>query len=382
MRCDLAILGGGLAGGLIAHALSVRRPDLSLRLIEAQPVLGGGRVWAFPANDIEPEHRWIVEPFLSRTWNGYDVVFPAHRRSLGVRYHAVRPAEHDAGLRRVLAPDTPVHARIARASATRVVLANGRTIDAAGVIDARGPGDLGLLDIRWRKYLGRELLLDRPHGIEMPIVMDAAVPQQDGCHFMQVLPLDARRLFVAACYYSDRRLADAHQMRRRIDDYAEQHGWRVGETTAEETGVTPMLLDGGFDGYWESGGEHAAKAGARAALLHPATGAAVADAVRLAAHVAELPDLSGPALHEALRVHAARAWGERSFYRMVAKMLFHVADDDARYRLFERLYRLPPRLIDRFNAMQSTPADKLRILAGRPSLPLSQTFRALMGSER
>ncbi|MFX8875712.1 lycopene cyclase family protein, partial [Acinetobacter baumannii] len=44
--CDIAILGGGLAGGLIALALAKARPDLSLRLIERGPTLGGNHVWS------------------------------------------------------------------------------------------------------------------------------------------------------------------------------------------------------------------------------------------------------------------------------------------------------------------------------------------------
>src|SRR6478609_9531929 len=41
--CDVAIVGGGLAGGLIALALAEARPEVSVRLIEAGAAPGGNR---------------------------------------------------------------------------------------------------------------------------------------------------------------------------------------------------------------------------------------------------------------------------------------------------------------------------------------------------
>src|SRR3546814_8812653 len=52
-RCDIAIVGGGLAGGLAALAFAAKRPDLDVRLIEAGAVgeIGRascrGRVWPY-----------------------------------------------------------------------------------------------------------------------------------------------------------------------------------------------------------------------------------------------------------------------------------------------------------------------------------------------
>src|SRR5690606_41850358 len=39
--CDIAIVGGGLAGGLLARALAPSRSDLALRLIECGPTRAG-----------------------------------------------------------------------------------------------------------------------------------------------------------------------------------------------------------------------------------------------------------------------------------------------------------------------------------------------------
>ena len=93
--------------------------------------------------------------------------------------------------------------KVLAASPTAVVLADGDRIEAKGVIDARGPGDLSLLDLGWQKFIGMEFALDEPHGLTHPIVMDATVEQIDGYRFVYTLPFSATRLFVEDTYYSD-----------------------------------------------------------------------------------------------------------------------------------------------------------------------------------
>jgi lycopene beta-cyclase len=56
---DLAILGGGLAGGLIALALRARRPDLRLVLVEGAETCGGNHIWSFFDSDVDTQDRWL-----------------------------------------------------------------------------------------------------------------------------------------------------------------------------------------------------------------------------------------------------------------------------------------------------------------------------------
>ena len=67
-ECDLAIVGGGLAGGLIALALAARRPDLSIRVVEAGDVLGGNHLWSFFDADVSREDRWLLTPLVCHAW--------------------------------------------------------------------------------------------------------------------------------------------------------------------------------------------------------------------------------------------------------------------------------------------------------------------------
>lgn len=59
-------------------------------------------------------------------------------------------------------------------------------------------------------------------------------------------------------------------------------------------------------------------------------------------------------------------------------MLFRAADPAERYRILERFYRLPEPLIARFYASQSTLADRVRILAGKPPVSIRRAVAAIM----
>lgn len=377
IRCDVAIVGGGLAGGLIAYALAVRRPDLDVRIVDPGERLGGNHIWSFFSNDIAPEQRWLIEPFVSASWNGYEVRFPKHRRELGIQYNAIRSERFDAVLREALRGDAVVQGRSTHVRHNGVALENGQLIRAGGVIDTRGTGQLRFLEGGWQKFLGQELRLAAPHRVSQPIVMDATVAQDDGYRFVYVLPFARDRLFVEDTYYSDTPAIDRDRLAGRIADYAAANGWDVAEVVREEAGALPVLTGGDFDAYWHSGSYEVGKAGARAALFHPTTGYSLPDAVRTAAFVAELGDLGGKSLHNALFARARQLWDERGFYRLLDRMLFHAAAPGERYKVLERFYRLNPALIGRFYAAQSTGLDKLRILAGKPPVPIGDAIRVL-----
>ena len=75
-------------------------------------------------------------------------------------------------------------------------------------------------------------------------------------------------------------------------------------------------------------------------------------------------------------------WDKSQYYHMLNRMLFRAARPDKRYRIFEHFYRLPPDLIARFYAGELTRWDKLRILSGRPPVPIGPALAALFGRGR
>ncbi len=375
--CDVAIVGGGLAGSLTALALHARRPDLDVRVIEGGTVFGGHHLWSFFGADVVKPHRPLIAPIVAHAWPDYDVRFPAHARTLAQPYYTVRSERLDAHVRATL-PELALMTgrKVLACSATAVVMADGDRLEARGVIDARGAGDLSTLDCGWQKFVGQELRVAGGHGIERPVVMDATVRQHDGYRFVYLLPFSADTLLVEDTYYSDTPDLDRATLRDRIGDYARAAGWGDHEVEREEHGVLAVVLGGDFEAYWRSTGK-VAKAGVRAGLFHPTTGYSFPDAVRFAHLIADANDLSGVALHDLTHAHAARAWAERKFYRMLDLMLFKAAEPAERYRVLERFYSLRPGLVSRFYAARSTTLDKMRVLAGKPPVPIGRAMAAL-----
>lgn len=375
---DVAIVGGGLAGGLIALALAARRPDLRLLLIEEGPRFGGNHLWSFFTGDVADAGRWLLAPLVCHAWPGHSVRFAGYARDLPGSYQSIESERLDSVLRRALPPEallTGTRADIV--TATSVRLANGVTIGARGVIDARGPAGLSHLDLGYQKFAGQLLELAAPHGLTRPIIMDARVDQADGYRFVYVLPFGPRAVFVEDTYYSESPELDLPRLQARIAAYAGEQGWRVHATGRVETGVLPVCMGGDFEGYWQSGGPGVAKAGLRGGFFHAMTGYSLPDAVRIATLVAGMADLSGPALHGALHKAAAAHWRGQRFYRLLATLLFKAADPPERHRTLARFYRLDPALIGRFYAGRSTLGDKLRILMGKPPVAISRAIAAL-----
>ena len=377
LHCDLAIIGGGLAGGLIARAFADRRPEVRLLLVEEQPALGGNHIWSFFDGDVPDADRWLVDPLVAHRWaGGHEVRFPGYSRTLWAPYNSISSARFDAELRATLG-DCIVRARVEALTPDGATLSDGRALSARAVIDARGGGDLSTLRCGWQKFVGQTLHLAQPHGLTRPVIMDATVAQLDGYRFVYLLPMAERTVFIEDTYYSDDAALDVAALRQRIAAYAQAQGWHVEAVAHEETGVLPVVYGGDFQRFWPAD-DPVARAGVRAGLFHPMTGYSLPDAVAFALHLTSVWPLDGAALALASRAYAQAHWRRGAYYRMLGKMLFLAAAPVERYRIFARFYRLSPRLIGRFYGGRSSTSDKLRILCGRPPVPIRAAMRALL----
>lgn len=381
--CNLAILGGGLAGSLIALAMAARRPDLKLALVERGDRIGGNHVWSFFDSDIAAEHRAVVEPLVAARWPGYCVHFPNRSRELSTPYNSITGESLDAAVRTALpAGSLLLGTEVLSATDTRVALAGGSAIIADAVIDARGSEGLPHMTGGWQKFLGQTLRTSAPHGLVRPVVMDARVEQADGYRFVYCLPFSEREVFVEDTYYAESPALDRDLLRRRVADYATSRGWQVETVAYEESGVLPVIARGDFEAFWRTTGAGMARAGARAALVHPLTSYSFPDAVRFAMHLTTLDNLSGASLERVSHAWAAQHWRRGRFYRMLTTMLFGAARPHERRRLLERFYGLPERLIERFYAGRSTPLDMARVVVGRPPVPAGAALASLAGRGR
>lgn len=377
-RVEIAIVGGGLAGGLIALALHRRDPAMPIALIERGDTLGGNHRWSWFESDLDAEGAGLLGRFRKTAWDGYEVRFPAYRRQLATRYNSLASAEFDAGLRRELPGEAIVTGRAVEAlDAGGVTLAGGERIAARAVIDCRGFAPSAQLRGGWQVFMGSHLRTTRPHGIERPVIMDATVEQLGGYRFVYVLPLGADELFVEDTYYQDTPALDRGALSGRIDRYCRQHGFE-GEILGGESGVLPVVTGGDFAGWQrESAVAGVARAGARGGFLHPLTSYTLPFAVQTASAVAAEAELPGDQLAALLAARGRRLWRRTRFFRRLGAMLFGAAEPAARYRIFERFYRLPEPLIERFYAARPALADKARVLTGKPPVSVGRALAAL-----
>jgi lycopene beta-cyclase len=374
---DYVLVGGGLQNGLIALALRARQPAARIAMVERGDVPGGNHTWCFHAGDLH-DPTWI-DPLVVARWPGYDVAFPDVQRRLDESYACVssprlaeqvtRALDHDGSA--LLARTTALAVETER---VRVCTPDGavRELTARAVIDARGPDRARTGRTGWQKFLGRELRLDAPHGLERPMLMDACLPQGDGFRFMYLLPLAPDRVLVEDTAFSDGRGLDVAALRENIARYVAARGWTVAGVLREEAGVLPLPLDcdppspasplvAGYGGGW----------------FHPVTGYSFPIAARLAELVASRPpdQLFGEALEEHARAHERQV----RFALRLNRMLFRWFPPEQRFRVLERFYRLPTPVIRRFYALELTALDRARIVIGRP--PRGLSLRAAFARE-
>ena len=372
---DLILVGGGLANGLIAWRLHQLRPDVRVLILESEGTLGGNHTWSFHDGDLTPkQHAWLA-PLVVHRWDGYSVAFPGRRRTLASGYASVTSSRFAAVLRAALASQVRLAAQVAFLTPNTVTLADGTLLKARAVIDGRGMRPSRHLSLGFQKFLGQELRLASPHGLTRPVLMDATVHQEGGYRFVYLLPFSADTMLVEDTYYADDDQLDADRLRANIGEYVKARGWVVTELLREERGVLPITLAGDAAAFWRET-HNVARAGLAAGLFHPTTGYSFPSAARLAEVIAALPDLSAAPLFDAVRAHALEEWRAQGFFRLLNRMLFLAATPGQRWRVIERFYGLPAPLVERFYAARLSGFDKVRILAGKPPVPVRAAWRA------
>lgn len=369
-RADVVLVGGGLANGLIALRLKAMRPDLRVVLLERDAQIGGEHTWCHFETDVSPGIGGWLRPLIVHRWAGYDVRFPTHSRSLDTPYLAITSERLHEAIVAALGQDVWLAAAVSDVSPHQVTLQDGRRITAAAVIDGRGPRRSRSLVLGWQKFLGQGVRLTAQHGLTRPIIMDATVPQTDGYRFLYVLPLDPTRLLIEDTRYSDGPDLDHSDLRAAIATYAGQQGWSIAKVEREEHGVLPIALAGDIDAYWREARAQVAEVGLRAALFQPTTGYSLPDAARLADQIAALPHITSAHVRTCVETHSKAAWRRRRFFRLLNRMLFKACAPDQRYKVLERFYRLGAPLIQRFYAARLTPFDRMRVLIGKPPVPI------------
>ena len=377
MSAAVVLAGGGLANCLIAWRLRALRPDVPVTIVEQGARLGGNHTWSLHGGDVTAEQLDWLRPLIAHSWPEQHVRFPEYERRLPVAYSSLTSGRLHEALMTATGPRVRLNEEIAEVSAGGVRLRSGEVLAGSLAVDGRGAGVMHGFDLRWQKFLGLEVDLEAPHGLDAPMLMDATVAQRDGYRFVYVLPLAPRRLLIEDTYYSDTPDLCPEELRNEARRYAAAHGWAISATVREETGVLPIVLDGDIRGYWEEAGSAVPRSGMRAMLFHHTTGYSLPDAVRLADAIATAPDLASGPVAAAIRELSLRRWREQRFFRLLNRLMFEAAEPAGRYRTLQHFYRCPEGVIARFYAGRLRPFDALRLLSGKPPVPVGRALRCL-----
>ena len=377
MKTELILVGGGLANSLIAHRILMDRPNFPLLVVERGASLGADHTWSFHDSDLTVNQRRWIEPLVAQRWSSHELRFPNRDRVMHDGYNSVTSERLHEVVSSGLGNRMRLETEVAEVTPDGIALANGERIEARAVIDGRGDPGGDHLDIGYQKFLGLFVRLAEPHGLSGPILMDATVEQVDGYRFVYTLPFSDTEALIEDTYYSDEPDLDHHRLRGGIEDYAEKQGWVIAAITGEEVGALPIVLGGDIDAFWAVSPEGVARSGMRGAFFHPTTGYSLPEAVRLADEIAAIPDLEGRSLFELTRHRSEELWRRSGYYRMLNRMLFRAAEPGLRYRIFERFYGLSGGLIRRFYAGRLNWIDKVRVLVGKPPVPVHRALRCL-----
>jgi lycopene beta-cyclase len=367
------IVGGGLAGGLIALALARQGRGAEVTLIEGEPKLGGNHTWSFHDTDLDDDGRDLVAELVTHRWHRHEVRFPGYSRIIEAGYSSIS-SDHFARvlMHRLLGAGVRIHlgTRVASVGTSMVRLEDETFVRGGIVIDARGPkpgSDQGR--VGFQKFVGLELDLTCDGPWTMPLMMDACVPQIDGYRFTYVLPFTRRRVLIEDTVYSDNASINSTEYARGLLSYAAKNGAEVGRVLRREVGVLPLPIRAPHHSSRAESPGHAIGVGYQGGFFHAVTGYSLPFAVRVALAVARArtPEEAG----EAVASIARTIEPQHRFGRLLNRLMFGAMSPASRWRAFERFYRLPEATIARFYAGQSTWRDRARVLVGRPPAGIS-----------
>ncbi|MEN1681007.1 MAG: lycopene beta-cyclase CrtY [Planctomycetota bacterium] len=371
---DYVIVGGGLQGCLLVHALAHHQPKARVLLVERGETLCGNHTWCFHESDVDPAARRWVGELARHRWAGYWVQFPSLLKRIDLPYlcipsEALREATHEIASEDsdyLIKVRTGVGCRIE--SATRVTL-GGEAIDAQLVVDCRGlpRSATPTAGCGFQTFRGVEFELAADWPATEPTVMDALADQTEGFEFLYELPLRPRRVLLEYTRFSDDSTCDPARAEAAINQRLASSGVETLRRVRTEAGCLPMpytkeaasgatdrvALAGGYAGGW----------------FHAATGYSVPLAVRFADAVAKVEPASAAAAIESL---ARSERFQRGFSRFLNRLLFRLVSPGHRWKIFRRFYHvLPSERIARFYAHRFNWADALRIVVGRPPTGLT-----------
>ena len=351
-----AILGGGLWGGLLALRIQETRPEVQFKIFEKSATFGGTHTWSFHGPDVGEHLPWM-KSLIAASWDGYDVVFPEHKRSFNSSYHSITSETFNEVLK-------------AKIPSEKVELNSRTTLgDLLShydfVIDARGEYDR----VKWglQNFVGWNVELTAPHGLERPILKDATVEQIDGYRFIYFLPWSPTRVLI-----EDTRYTMKSELEENIQDVVNERGWKIKEVISKEEGSLPLPME-------VITVKDQDRVISLAGIFHDTTGYSLPDAVRCVDKICRLKDLNFEAVSTEVKAYRQSREGDRAFFRMLNRLLFEAAPDQERFKVLQFFYRRPIDLIEKFYTGKLSALDRIRVFLGKPPVQIHRALKTFLG---
>lgn len=373
------VVGAGLSGLILAWRCLSSNPNVSVIIIDSNHIIGGDHTWSFNINDIESSlHEWI-EPFIAHTWEKYDVKFKGYSRRLNIPYctgnsnslrACVEPFIKSGRLKLIL--DTEV----IKLTSFDVTILSGEKLTGDYIFDARGFTFDDNIKLGIQKFYGKTIETVKPHNLKYPIIMDATVAQNDGYRFIYCLPFSKNKILIEDTYYSDGLNFDQDKYNKRIDKYIEANDWTEHKVIRVEKGILPITLavDSKLIGKRGLKYNEPIKIGMRGNFYHPVTGYSFPDSVRLASKISKTINSSDKNkrlnLDLEIRKYKLLLYRRDRYFRLLNRLLFKASLPSKRHLVLQRFYTLSESLIKRFYEGNLHKKDKLRILIGKPPVPV------------
>ena len=394
-KVKLVVAGAGLSGLMLAWKCLSSNSQVSVTIIDSKSVIGGDHTWSFNISDVNPSlHKWL-NPFIEYTWEKYDVKFNGSSRRLNIPYCSgnsnslracVEPFIKSGRLKLIL--DT----KVIKMTRSEVFICNGKKITGDYIFDARGFTFDKSIKLGFQKFYGITIETKKPHGLKYPIIMDATVPQYDGYRFIYCLPFSQNKILIEDTYYSDGNNFHEGEYNKRINEYIETKNWIEHKVIRVEKGILPIALsvDIKLIEKLETKYNEPIKIGMRGNFYHPVTGYSLPEAVRLAdkvsAFINETNKNNSLEISSKIRKYKLHTYKRDKFFRLLNRLLFRAAVSSKRHFVLERFYTLSENLIKRFYSGNIYKKDMLRILIGKPPVPVHKALyyfseRAFMARE-
>lgn len=342
-------------------------------IIDKEALPSGRHTWSCHDADIPREASWLRE-LASATWPSYEVIFPSFRRQIDLPYLSFRSVD----LQKAVFSRPNVHFQgqsMVKNIANQVVtLDSGQKLKARTIISATGWRDQSSLKpaCGYQKFLGQFIRLKCPPKQTINArIMDACLSQENGFHFMYVLPFSRDFILLEDTYYNDDPCLDKEGMRKEIENYCSRNAWEIKSVEHSEEGVLALPF---YPNHYPRS-KTFLEAGVSQGLFHPTTGYSLPMAIRYALSVSQVIEQPLSAQIKQLTARQVSLKKGQSYFYFLNRLLFVAARPDERWQIFRRFYRFKKSYISRFYKGQLSHLDQLKMFLGKPPIPTARLLK-------